>query len=179
MNNYKSTGMSKLITRLKQMNIKIYQKNEFECDFYNSIDKENIIKGFLINSDMTRKEVAVKRLMMIQEYERVLREIEMLNEFRNNEYFVNFHGVYLEENNNIILVFLDLLMMNLRKYMVDKYITKEDKLKVCKQILSCLLVLHSKGIIHRDLKPENICFDQDMNIKLIDFGIVKLIQDLR
>ncbi len=162
--------MSKLFESLKEKNIKIFEKEEFECDFYNSIDKENIIKGFIINSDNTKTEVAIKRIMLIHEYERVLREIELLNEFKNNQYFVCFHGVYIEETKNIILVFLDLLKMNLRKYLENKLIKKEQKLIICRDILSCILVLHSKGIIHRDLKPENICFDQDLNLKLIDFG---------
>lgn len=30
--------------------------------------------------------------------------------------------------------------------------------------------MHQSGIIHRDLKPENIMVDENMNIKLLDFG---------
>ena len=30
--------------------------------------------------------------------------------------------------------------------------------------------MHKKGIYHRDLKPENIGIDEDMHLKLIDFG---------
>lgn len=31
--------------------------------------------------------------------------------------------------------------------------------------------IHSQGVIHRDLKPENIIFDEDMCVKIADFGI--------
>ena len=35
--------------------------------------------------------------------------------------------------------------------------------------------MHKNNIIYRDLKPENILLDRDGNIKLIDFGLSKLV----
>jgi serine/threonine protein kinase len=39
-----------------------------------------------------------------------------------------------------------------------------------------LSYIHKSGFFHRDLKPENLLIDQDLNIKLIDFGIAKEIR---
>ena len=37
--------------------------------------------------------------------------------------------------------------------------------------------LHSKGIIYRDIKPENILIGEDGYLKLIDFGMAKIIKN--
>lgn len=45
-----------------------------------------------------------------------------------------------------------------------------DYRKIVRALLEVVQFLHSQNIVHRDLKPENILLDDEMNIKLTDFG---------
>ncbi|VDL96562.1 unnamed protein product [Schistocephalus solidus] len=62
---------------------------------------------------------------------------------------------------------------------LTKMVTLSEKRTrmIMRQMLDAVSFIHSKGIVHRDLKPENILLDQDMNIKLADFGLAVFITE--
>ncbi|KAG9071689.1 hypothetical protein KI688_005902 [Linnemannia hyalina] len=46
---------------------------------------------------------------------------------------------------------------------------------IFKQIVECVHYLNSRGICHRDIKDENFVIDNDLRVKLIDFGSAVII----
>ncbi len=59
----------------------------------------------------------------------------------------------------------------LQECLGDHKLPLENCLKVFIKICQAVHYAHQKKIVHRDLKPENIIVNQDLNPKIMDFGV--------
>jgi len=62
-------------------------------------------------------------------------------------------------------------------YETQKRFNEETVRFYAAQMALAIGYLHNKGIAHRDLKLENILVDQDGYIKIIDYGLAKMLKD--
>ncbi|MEM7262709.1 MAG: serine/threonine-protein kinase [Planctomycetota bacterium] len=51
-----------------------------------------------------------------------------------------------------------------------------EALKIVPQVCDALEYAHSQGIVHRDIKPENILLTREGSVRMVDFGLAKLLE---
>ena len=61
--------------------------------------------------------------------------------------------------------------LTLKKMIKDNDLTIEDKNKLIGQILDVFSFLHKKEVFHGDIHASNFIVDNELNVKLIDFGL--------
>ena len=64
----------------------------------------------------------------------------------------------------------------LRQHLDERNFSLTELLDVAMQIVSALEAAHHAGIVHRDIKPENIMIRTDGFVKVLDFGLARIMK---
>ena len=105
---------------------------------------------------------------------RFQREAEVLASL-NHPNIAAIHG--LEESDGVHALVLELVEGDtLADRIARGPIPLDETLPIAKQIAEALEAAHEQGVIHRDLKPANIKVTPDGVVKVLDFGLAKLVQ---
>ncbi|XP_041565551.1 MAP/microtubule affinity-regulating kinase 3-like [Drosophila elegans] len=138
-----------------------------------TLGKGNFAKVKLAIHVPTGREVAIKVIDKTQlntgNMERLYREVEIMKLLNHPNIVRLFHVI--ESERTLYLVMEYASRGELFDHLVKKGRLQEADARVLfRQLVSAIQYCHSKRIVHRDLKAENLLLDQDMNIKIADFG---------
>ena len=83
-------------------------------------------------------------------------------------------GVHSNGRPYFIMEYID--GQSIDKWCEDQNLSIEQRLELFIQVCEAVSYAHQRLIVHRDIKPSNILVDKKGTVKLLDFGIAKIVQ---
>ncbi|KAE8452897.1 ATP binding protein [Mollisiaceae sp. DMI_Dod_QoI] len=140
-----------------------------------SFGKVKLATHRVTNQQVALKIIARKKLISRDMAGRVEREIEYLQLLRH-PHIIKLYTV-IKTPLEIIMV-LEYAGGELFDYIVQNGKMKEDEARrFFQQIICAVEYCHRHKIVHRDLKPENLLLDDNLNVKIADFGLSNIMTD--
>src|SRR5687767_847965 len=95
----------------------------------------------------------------------------------NHPHIVTVHDIdSAGDDRYIVMEYVDGQPLNAR--IASGALAVDEALGYAEQIAAVLAAAHAAGIVHRDLKPANVMLTRDGRVKVVDFGLSKLmVQD--
>jgi serine/threonine-protein kinase len=78
---------------------------------------------------------------------------------------------------DIVFAVMELLEgSNLRRLIPAQGMSRQRAVEIGAAVAEGLAAAHAKGVVHRDLKPENIFVTSDGRVKILDFGLARIVE---
>ncbi len=145
-----------------------------------SIGYGGMAEVYLAHDALLDRNVAVKRLR-----DQFSADKDLLEQFRReaksaarlvHPNIINVYDVISQgDDNYIVMEYVD--GVTLKEFMQSGKLTVHDALKIAVRLAAGLQHAHSHHVIHCDIKPQNILIDKNMNPKIADFGIAKMVSN--
>ena len=84
-------------------------------------------------------------------------------------------GVYEDGTPYLVMEYIEGLPLD--EYCKNHNLSLEERINIFLTVCDAVKYAHRNLVIHRDLKPNNIFVTNDGHVKLLDFGIARLIED--
>ncbi len=117
----------------------------------------------MLSAELTKDEHRVRR------FEKEARAASALN----HPNIVTIHDIGETEVGRFIV--MEAIEGRTLRALAKEPLSLESLAQLGAQIAKALAVAHNAGIVHRDIKPENIMVRDDGYVKVLDFGLVRLI----
>lgn len=145
--------------------------------FVKTLGEGNFAKVKLAKHKLTELEVAIKVIDKTQldekKISKLYREVRIMK-LLHHPHIVRLYEV-IETKSTVFLVMEYSSGGELYDYLVVHGRMKEKEARAkFRQILSAVSYCHKKRVIHRDLKAENLLLDENLDIKIADFGFSNL-----
>ncbi|MEM1246779.1 MAG: serine/threonine-protein kinase [Acidobacteriota bacterium] len=104
---------------------------------------------------------------------RFRREARLLSQLEHNNVCRVFD--FLEGEHEDVLV-LELIDGHTLSEELRKAPSFERRLEIAIAIADVLCAVHERGVLHRDLKPQNVMVQRDGTVKVLDFGLARVLE---
>lgn len=132
--------------------------------------------GRVLQAKLDFLDIAVK--IMPQELKKYANiEIEILDLF-SNPFIVSTHG-NLEDKDSVYILLEYISCGDLFHMIRKRRMRQNEIIFYAAELVVILDLVHSKNVVYRDLKPENVMICETGHLKLIDFGLSKIMNQDR
>ena len=145
-----------------------------------TIGQGGMAEVYLAHDILLDREVAIKVLRdqfvadkaLVDQFRREAKSAARLK----HPYIISIHDVVSEGGKEyIVMEYVE--SITLKEYLQSNKLSLNAVLEIGVRLADALQHAHSKNIVHCDIKPHNILIDKNLNPKIADFGIAKMVSN--